>query len=437
MIFNFIESIKELFLYTFWGLIVLMSIFVPSFALAGTGTIQSLTKSAWSNNVGYINFAPIVGGTYYGLTITDTTVTGYAWSANSGWIKFSDFNNPSVGSEAGVKNNNGVLSGYAWGANMGWINFNGVTINTSTGKFSGTAGGSGTLMGTLKFDDCPSSMNCNVVTDWRPTVLSSSGVSFLPLPILPVTLPPTPTEPSLKTEPVDISPKEIITQPQVDTIFSEPVATVVPPTPSPDIVEVQNFETQGEDLIINPGESGTYIKTLNQGVIIIDIPVSSVSEKAIVRVTPEKSNEDSNYLILPNLDLKDGTFYNITIKNNVDGELIRSFSKPLRITLPLSKKIADKGNLGVYWLNEVKGEWIRVPDAVFLDDKVIFSVDHLTRFAIFVIPEGRTAPETLSVNVEPVDVVKKKFSLTTPIIVLLIFTISCLLSIFWKKKSIS
>lgn len=125
------------------------------FAIAsGTdGTIISGGNAgyAWSNNGGWVNFAPTGGN----IHITDTGITGYAWNQNYGWINMAPTN-------GGVTNNgNGILGGNAWGSSLGWINFSGVSVN-SLGKFVGQA--SGAAIGTLTFD-CA---NCSVVTDWRP-----------------------------------------------------------------------------------------------------------------------------------------------------------------------------------------------------------------------------------------------------------------------------
>jgi hypothetical protein len=115
------------------------------------GTINSGSKNAWSDNIGWINFAPTKGG----IQITDTAITGSAWSNNNGWINF----NPAKG---GVLNDGqGHLSGSAWGEQTGWIDFRGVSINSS-GKFTGAA--TGVVVGTLIFD-CS---KCDVETDWRP-----------------------------------------------------------------------------------------------------------------------------------------------------------------------------------------------------------------------------------------------------------------------------
>src|SRR3989344_8174811 len=124
---------------------------------ASAGTILSAHKYAWSNNIGYINFENVIVG--------DSALSGYAWSENKGFIKF----NPALG---GVSNNGaGNLSGSAWGEQLGWIDFDNVSIDGTTGKFSGTA--TGTLIGTLTFD-CGF---CDVETDWREADASDESSS--------------------------------------------------------------------------------------------------------------------------------------------------------------------------------------------------------------------------------------------------------------------
>ncbi|MBI3458653.1 hypothetical protein HY061_00080 [Candidatus Azambacteria bacterium] len=437
-IFNFIESVK----YTFFLLIVLAVIFLPIFVSAGTGTIQGSTKFAWSNNVGYINFAPVVGGTYYGLTITDGMVNGYAWSANSGWIKFNDFTNPNVGSEAGVKNNGGVLSGYAWGANLGWINFTGVTINTGTGKFSGIA--SGNLIGTLKFDDCPTSANCNVVTDWRPTVVVSSsgggggGAILLPpepTPVViklpePITSPepviiPSPVEPVVK-EPI---PEKIISQVEEIPSMKAAISEALP-------ISLENVKPAGqvEYLTLKPNEAGTYSRITNLGEILIDIPANSISTSAIVTPDLEPIGSNNDSLVPPNLRVNNNFFYNVTVKDNVTGKLIHSFSEPLKITLPVPEELNGKDNLAVFWLDEAKSEWVIVLGAVFSDGKVIFEVNHLTRFAIFTIPSKQNLPAILVTKAKSIELAKKKSYLIILSIILVIIFIASLSLILWKRK---
>src|SRR5262249_18418332 len=98
------------------------------------------------------------------ITVTDSAITGYAWSETLGWINFAPTN-------GGVTNTkNGVLGGYAWGSAASWVNFSptngGVTIDKSSGAFSGWAWISGPGGGWVKFD-CDDTDAC-VKTTWRP-----------------------------------------------------------------------------------------------------------------------------------------------------------------------------------------------------------------------------------------------------------------------------
>lgn len=135
------------------NLILLVSA-LPFLAMAGT--IEG-DQYAWGENVGWINF----GTEHGGVTVTDSAVTGHAWDTIYGWINLAPQN-------GGVLNDGaGNLSGQAWSQNAGWIDFDGVTIDGTSGLFSGMA--EGDIYGRINFD-C---RHCSVVTDWR----SASSVS--------------------------------------------------------------------------------------------------------------------------------------------------------------------------------------------------------------------------------------------------------------------
>lgn len=141
------------------GLIFFFGLVFPMSSLHA-GTILNTAKFAWSNQAGYLNFDRLI--------VDDFVLSGFAWSANYGWIKFDP-------AEGGVLNDgNGNLSGSAWGEQLGWIDFNNVSINPSTGKFSGTA--TNDILGTLTFD-CA---NCDVETDWRPASTPPSPPPVVP-----------------------------------------------------------------------------------------------------------------------------------------------------------------------------------------------------------------------------------------------------------------
>jgi hypothetical protein len=169
---------KVLLFFNVTGALLLSLVLFPIIVVASTssGTIDHTYKYAWSDNIGWINFAPTFdgSGTYAGLVITDSQVTGYAWSQNYGWINF----HPTNCTDCGVTNNGqGILSGKAWGQNTGWIDFNGVTIDTSTGQLKGTASGSvngNNIAGTINFN-LTKCTNCGVKTDWRPASATSTS----------------------------------------------------------------------------------------------------------------------------------------------------------------------------------------------------------------------------------------------------------------------
>jgi hypothetical protein len=120
--------------------------FTPPAANIATGQ-----RFAWSENTGWINFAPTHGG---GATVVSAGangyLSGYAWSENLGWIKLGDGTGPYANNSAtdwGVNMDAaGNLSGYAWSENAGWINVDAthgqVVIATTPGQANtGNIGG--------------------------------------------------------------------------------------------------------------------------------------------------------------------------------------------------------------------------------------------------------------------------------------------------------
>jgi|GEM_PF-3095116 len=150
------------------------SIFIILFGLnavlasSDSGSVNSSDKYAWSENMGWINFAC----DSCRVNINDQQLSGYAWSDNYGWINLA----PSL---AGVHNNGeGVLSGKAWGEKVGWIDFFGVTIDQQ-GIFHGYADGDNS--GQISFN-CNNDNSCvlssfRIGTDWRPASTRKSSAA--------------------------------------------------------------------------------------------------------------------------------------------------------------------------------------------------------------------------------------------------------------------
>jgi len=104
------------------------------------GNSGNSSDYAWMDIIGLMNMGGTNASVYYGITVTDTSITGYAWSERLGWINFND-----NGSLYGVVNDgNGNLSGHAWSDKGGYISFNDESGNgryqvviDSAGDFTG------------------------------------------------------------------------------------------------------------------------------------------------------------------------------------------------------------------------------------------------------------------------------------------------------------
>jgi hypothetical protein len=106
-----------------------------------------------------------------------TGLSGYIWGNALGWINL----NPTGQGVRFANSTTGLLEGKAWSQVSGWINFGvsgqPVTINPSTGEFSGWAWTGGPEGGWIKFD-CGDSSSC-VKTTWRNS--SNGGGGGVPL----------------------------------------------------------------------------------------------------------------------------------------------------------------------------------------------------------------------------------------------------------------
>ena len=120
------------------------------YQIGSAAGIDPLAKWAWSENAGWINFNPTVGGS---VAVYEDHLEGYIWAENVGWIRLGTHTGGSPHTYANTdatnygvnRDHSGRLTGYGWGANVGWINFaptgGGVTIDPGTGAFAGYAWG--------------------------------------------------------------------------------------------------------------------------------------------------------------------------------------------------------------------------------------------------------------------------------------------------------
>ncbi len=125
-----------------WWAVLAASLLAGPMARAA-GNIDPANNFAWSENAGWINFAPTNGGV---TVAAGQGLSGYAWAENIGWIQLACTNNSTCNNTSatdwGVKlTGKNALQGFAWSENAGWINFGptngGVTI--TNGWFYGYA----------------------------------------------------------------------------------------------------------------------------------------------------------------------------------------------------------------------------------------------------------------------------------------------------------
>ena len=74
--------------------------------------------------------------------------------------------------------------------------------------------------------------------------------------------------------------------------------------------------------------------------------------------------------------------FRVTAKDST-GQPVTTFPKKVSIAITIPDLPDDVSDVGLYYLDAANRLWILIPDAVFGDDIVTFSVDHLTEFAIF------------------------------------------------------
>ncbi len=145
-------------------------------------------------------------------------------------------------------------------------------------------------------------------------------------------------------------------------------------------------------LIITSNQDGSLKQGLaNSSVVEIVVPKGSVNTQTTFSVVGATLN--SNLTPTENTtSLIGGQIFDINA-NNSSNQKVSSFSSSLSITLTVPDMPADTTNLGVYYYNETTQKWILVPGAIFnaKDKKVIFSVNHLTKFGVFKSENSNTA----------------------------------------------
>ncbi len=374
-----------------------------SSASESSGTIDSIYKSTKickntsCSEYGNINLKPTSGTA---VSIVDGTgLSGYIWGDEIGWVNLSP-----TGYGVDISTSTGALSGYAYSQTGSWINFNptdvsggtdvGVTINSS-GQFVGWAWVSGAHGGWMKFD-CASASTC-IKTDWRPFASRSS-----------VAEEDTPSDtgggssgsrPSSESSTTTVSqdspvednlPKYMIQEENKTTVFEEPSKSLVTLLADQEVscvnADVCSFN---KPLILDAEQSGILVYEFDRGagsVVEVNKNSNPVQDSLSIDIKSYLLAR-SDKLFNEGISIIGETIFDIRAFDKSNNE-IHSFPKPIKITLIVPDYLKGDSDIGVYWLNEKRNEWIKVPHVVFLDSSAVFYVDHLTKFAIIKYPDS-------------------------------------------------
>ena len=184
------------------------------------------------------------------------------------------------------------------------------------------------------------------------------------------------------------SQKNVSENSSVDSVI-ETATTTATTTPT-------HIDSTNSDLVITPSQSGSYSTDTSVGKVILEVPALAVTGTTTFSVAEASTTSTTAVSSSTQIKLAGDTTYDITAQDN-DGNYIHSFASPLTITIPIPTDATSTENLGVYYYDEATIQWVLVPDAVFSDGKAVFTVNHLTKFAIF-----STVSETISKKKESI-----------------------------------
>ncbi len=163
-------------------------------------SVREGKEFAWTENAGWVNFAPTHGGASLHQHGGSSFLSGFVWAENVGWIKLAfDTNGPFANTGAnnwGVNvNAAGKCSGFAWSETAGWVAFattqSQVTVDQATGEMDGYAWSEN--LGYIHFRNAAPAYGVAFV--WPPSPSPSPDPDPAPDPT------PTPDLPSVSTDP--------------------------------------------------------------------------------------------------------------------------------------------------------------------------------------------------------------------------------------------
>jgi len=142
--------------------------------------------------------------------------------------------------------------------------------------------------------------------------------------------------------------------------------------------------TNNSTMTVGVNQPGSLNQTFGDGSEVkVAVPAGSVSGSTSFQVTQGQMTEANTPANTTGAIMVGGQIFNINaIDSNNNG--VRDFSQSLTITITMPNLPADTTDLGVYYFNDLAGQWQLVPGATFdpASGKVTFTVNHLTKFAV-------------------------------------------------------
>lgn len=109
---------------------------------ASTGSVDSVDKFSWGENIGWMNWADADQG--MGVMFMPNHLSGFLWCENVGHINagngggpYANTNNTNFGVNIA---SDGTLYGFAWGENIGWVNFTTSSLGGNRARYDSVAG---------------------------------------------------------------------------------------------------------------------------------------------------------------------------------------------------------------------------------------------------------------------------------------------------------
>ncbi|MFH0873712.1 MAG: MBG domain-containing protein [Candidatus Komeilibacteria bacterium] len=138
-------------------------------------------------------------------------------------------------------------------------------------------------------------------------------------------------------------------------------------------------------LVVGNSQTGTLTEIFGANdKVMVKVPNGAVNGNTTFNVTQSALTDDDKPLDTIGAFLINGKVYNITATDS-NGQPVKKFNQNLIISISIPDLLVDPTDLGVYYFDDQTNEWTLVSGASFdsATRTISFSVNHLTKFAIF------------------------------------------------------